>query len=269
MGIWNWKRSGITLFAGLVLAAVPAVAQDVIARGTDSWKTAGDGTSYTDLSLPAGFLDRDCPAFKGRVILEGVPVVTSPSDAFNGGDTLIERLADATFDDQGVARTKIVVRGLHFQVADVLKTGCGEWKADIGLDQHQTPTEMTIVREDENGGYFTAPISVDVIWTFTRTSDKAVQTLATSNVLTSDERSPWQAGSCGKSAKAAGIRRPALVDATNQGKPALKIAAISRGFNPGFGPSCRPSVLCRGKQIDPTLHCYFPASLASSPSSAN
>jgi hypothetical protein len=264
MGIRNWKRSGSTLFAALIVAAVPALAQDVIARGTDSWRTAGDGTSYTDLSLPAGFLDRDCPAFQGRVILAGVPIETSPENAFSGGDTLIERLEDAKFDDKGVARTKIAVRGLHFRGVDSLKTDCGEWTADVGLAKQQTPTDMTIVREDANGGYFTAPISVDVVWTFTRASDRAQRSLGTSNILTSDERSPWQFESCSKTA--ATIRTAAILDPNNHGKPALKIAAASRGFYPGYGPNCRVNVGCRGKQIDPSVHCYTPATAAPSSS---
>jgi hypothetical protein len=254
----NCKSSCLALVAILALAAVPALAQDVIPHGTDSWTTSGDGSSYTDLSLPAGFLDAGCPAFNGRVILAGVPIVTSPPNAFNGGDTLIERLEDATFDDKGVATTKIVVRGLHFRVADALKTGCGDWKADVGADKQQSATDMTIVRQDSTGGYFTAPISVNAVWTFTRT-DGTVRTLKTSNVLTSSDQSPWQSGSCGK-ALATGRTTTALVDSENTGKPSLKISAqISVGFHPGFGPSCRPVVLCRGKMIDPTIHCYGPA----------
>jgi hypothetical protein len=257
MGIRRWNRSGLMMLAVLVLLAVPALAQDVITRGTDPWYTAPDGSSYTDLNLPAGFLDKDCSGYQGHVVLAGVPVEAKPADAYYYGDTLVERLEDAVFDANGVAKVKIVVRGLHFKGADALKTDCGEWSADVGLAKEQTPTEMTIVRENENGGYFTAPISVDTVWTFTRSSDGAVRTLNTSNILTSDEKSPWQAGTCTKAA--AVTRKPALINATNHGKPSLKIAAISRGFNPGFGPNCLPNVLCRGKQIDPSIHCYSPA----------
>ena len=266
MGIRNWKRSGSTLLAALVVATVPALAQDVIPRGTDSWRTAGDGTSFTDLSLPAGFLDKNCPAFEGRVVLAGVPIATTPAGAFYDGDTLVERLDDAVFDDKGVARTKIVVRGLHFQGADPLKTACGDWKADVGLARQQTPTVMTIVREGADGGYFTAPISVDVVWTFTRTSDGTARTLSTSNVLTSSERSPWQSGSC--AGKAAATTQTALVDSGNQGTPSLKIATATNGFNPGFGPNCRINSGCRGKSIDPSIHCYTPAIASYTPSSS-
>jgi hypothetical protein len=247
----------LALVAAAVLAAVPALAQDVIPHGTDSWTTAGDGSSYTDLSLPAGFLDPNCDAFSGRVILAGVPIVTSPPNAFNGGDTLVERLDDAVFDAKGTATTNIIVRGLHFQGTAPLKTACGDWTADVGLDKQQSTTQMTIVRQDSSGGYFTAPISVNTVWTFTRSGDGAVRTLSTSNVLTSSEQSPWQAGTCTKSL--AVKQRTALVDAGNHGKPSLKIASVSVGFNPGYGPNCRPVVLCRGKMIDPSIHCYSPA----------
>lgn len=266
MGIRKSTRSGMLLFALLALvAAVPALAQDVISAGTDSWRTPPDGSSYTDLNLPAGFLDKDCPAFQGRVILGGVPVEASPKDAYSYGDTLVERLEDAVFDAKGVAQVKIIVRGLHFQGANTLKTDCGEWSADVGLAKQQSATVMTIVREDANGGYFQAPISVDTVWTFTRASDGAVRTLGTSNILTSDEKSPWQAGTCTKAA-GTGTRRPALINPSGHGKPTMKIAAVSRGFNPGYGPNCVANVLCRGKQIDPSIHCYSPAtSFPSSP----
>lgn len=258
MGIGKWTRSSLLLFAAIALvSAVPALAQDVIPAGTDSWRTPPDGSSYTDLNLPAGFLDKDCPAFQGRVILGGVPIEAQPQDAYSYGDTLVERLQDAAFDEKGVAQVKIIVRGLHFQGANTLKTGCGDWSADVGLAKQQSTTVMTIVREDANGGYFQAPISVDTIWTFTRASDGAVRTLSTSNILTSDEKSPWQAGTCTKAA--AGTRRPALINPSGHGKPTMKIAAISRGFNPGYGPTCQPAVLCRGKMIDPSIHCYSPA----------
>lgn len=266
MGIRKWTRSSLLLFAALVLVvAVPALAQDVIPAGTDSWRTPPDGSTYTDLNLPAGFLDKDCAAFQGRVVLGGVPVEADPKDAYSYGDTLVERLEDAVFDEKGVAQVKIIVRGLHFQGANTLKTDCGEWSADVGLAKEQSATVMTIVREDANGGYFQAPISVDTVWTFTRSSDGAVRTLGTSNILTSDEKSPWQAGTCTKAA-ATRNHRPALINPSGHGKPTMKIAAVTRGFNPGYGPNCQVSSLCRGKQIDPSIHCYAPAtSFPSSP----
>jgi hypothetical protein len=264
MKFWSCQRVGMMLALSAVLSAAPTLAQDrdVIPRGSDGWTTAGDGSTVAEVILPAGFLDRDCPAYHKEVVLKGVPVETSPEGAFGNADTIIERLGDAAFDERGVATTKIAVRALHFRAVDDLGTGCGEWSADVGLDKNQAVTEMTIVREDERGGYFTAPIAVNSVWTFRRASDGAERQLRTSNVLTSDDRSPWQSQSCSKASASAGS---VLVG----GNAGLKVAAasISRGFNPGY-VNCQPVRLCRGKVLDPAIHCYTAASAASTASAS-
>jgi hypothetical protein len=258
----NRKQLGGSLLAVLLLAAVPVVAQDV-PRGTDAWRTPGDGRTSTDLNLPAGFLDQGCPGYADKVVLAGVPVATSPADAYEGADTFIERLQDVTFDAKGVGTTRIVVRGLHFRATADLKTGCGDWSAEVGLASAQTPTTMTIVRDGEAGGYFTAPISVDAVWIFRRASDNAERTLSTSNLLTTDERTPWTSATCGKSlgsAKALAAASSILVDSNNDGRPDAKIAGGSARFNAGLDPACRPWSPCRQKGLDPTRHCYEPIS---------
>jgi len=260
MKFWSCQRLGMMIALSAVLSAAPTLAQDrdVIPRGSDGWTTAGDGSTVAEVILPAGFLDKDCPAYHKEAVLVGVPVETSPEGAFDGADTIIERLDDATFDDKGVARTKIAVRALHFRAVDNLGTGCGEWSADVGLDKDQAVTQMTIVREDAKGGYFTAPIAVNALWTFRRTSDGAERQLRTSNVLTSEDRSPWQADSCGRAA--ASVDSVLVASGSGAG---LKVAAasISRGFNPGY-VNCQPVRLCRGKVLDPAIHCYSAASAA-------
>jgi hypothetical protein len=260
------KTRSVAFLAVLALAALPAVAQDVIPRGSDAWKTAGGGQTYSKLSLPAGFLDANCDAVAQDVALEGVPVATSPEGAFGDADTIIERLSDAVFDEKGVATTKVVVRALHFRAADLVKSSCGDWSAEVGLAKDQASTVMTIVRESASGGTFTAPISVDAVWTFTRTSDGAVRQMSTSNLLTSDQPSPWHAGSCSKAITLT-ERSSAIVDSDNDARPDYKVAARATSFNPGYDPACRPTVLCRGKQMDPAVHCYGVAD-ASSVSSA-
>ena len=40
---------------GLLLAALPALADNTITHGSDLFQTAGDGTTYAEVSVPAGF----------------------------------------------------------------------------------------------------------------------------------------------------------------------------------------------------------------------
>lgn len=267
----SFKRCGTTLFILLALVAAPSLAQegrDGIPRGTDIWTTPGDGSTYTDLSLPAGFLDRDCPPFRERVVLQGVPVATSPERAFGDADTIIERLEDAVFDEKGVARAKIIVRGLHFRSVAPLKTGCGEWTAEVGLAPQQKATEMTIVREGEAGGTFTAPISVDTVWTFTR-GDGAQQRLTTSNLLTQEERTPWTSVNCFGKSESGSTLSSIMIDSDNDQRPDLKVALVSGLFTAGRTIRCEPWRPCRGKLIDPSIHCYegaIPQAVAIDPS---
>lgn len=186
-----------------------------------------------------------------------MPVATSPEGAFGDADTIIERLNDAQFDREGVARVKVIVRALHFRASEPLKTGCGDWSAEVGLDRRQVPTDMTIVRESERGGYFTAPISVDAQWTFTRGSGEEVRTLSTSNLMLSDERTPWQSQVCTKAASAVAAGS-ILVDTNNDGRAELKVAARTNSFNPGWTSQCIPYSPCRAKGLDPGIHCYEP-----------
>ena len=161
--------------------------RDVIPRGSDGWRTTSDGSTYVDLTFPAGFPRRRFPAFAEKVHLKGVPVATSPAGAFADADTIVERTGDAELKD-GVTKVPVVVRALHFAAQGPLKTGCGDWDAEVGLSREQRATEMVIRQEDERGGSFTAAISVDAVWTFT--PGETVRQLNTSNVLTSDEPTP-------------------------------------------------------------------------------
>ena len=256
MELRSCKRLGIAF--ALTLMAAPVLAQDdFIPRGSDIWGTPGDGSTYTDLSLPAGFLDPNCAPFKDRVVLAGVPVVTSPEGAFGKADTVVERITDAVFDEKGVAKAQIVVRALHFRSVSALKTDCGEWTAEVGLAPQQKSTTMTITRNSEGGGTFAAPISVDTVWTFTRNGDGAKRSLTTSNLLINEDETPWSAArTAGEGASSV------LVDSNNDGRADLKIAAVSSRFIAGVDVQNRPWSPCRSKGLDPTRHCYEPISAA-------
>jgi hypothetical protein len=159
----------LSVFAIFVLAlalAVPAVAADrVIANGVDLWRTPGDGTSFADFSkeaIPAGFFCPGSPAFTGRIIMKGVPIAASRPGALGNADTIIQRLDNATFNKKGVATTRIQMRAMQFEGVNTVKMACGEFKAYVRLDGEQPITTMRIVRDNEKGGRFFAPISVNI-----------------------------------------------------------------------------------------------------------
>jgi hypothetical protein len=160
------KLSVLAICAFAVLLAVPAFAADrVIANGVDLWRTPGDGTSFADFSkqpIPAGFFCPGSPAFTGRIVMKGVPIASNKPGALGNADTIIQRLDNATFNKRGVATTRIQMRAMQFESATPLKTACGDFKAFVRLDGEQPITTMRIVRDNEKGGRFFAPISVNI-----------------------------------------------------------------------------------------------------------
>ena len=110
-------RSRFGLFTVLLLIALPMSAADqVIQSGIDIWRTPGNGTTFVDFlkePIPAGFFCFKSKPFSGRIVFRGVPIVTGESGALGKTDTIIQRLDDAVFDENGVANTRIQMRALH------------------------------------------------------------------------------------------------------------------------------------------------------------
>ena len=159
----------LSVFAIFVLAlalAVPAVAFDrVITNGVDLWRTPGDGTSYADFSvesIPAGFFCPGSKPFTGRIVMKGIPIASNRPGDLGNADTIIQRLDNATFNKRGVATTRIQMRAMQFEGVTPLKTVCGDFKVFVRLDGDQPVTTMRIVRDNEKGGRFFAPISVNI-----------------------------------------------------------------------------------------------------------
>jgi hypothetical protein len=166
------KRISTFGMIALTIALVaPAFAADrVIYNGIDLWYTAGDGSTYADFSktpLPAGFFCYKAEPYTGRIGFKGVPVATNVSGALGRTDTIVQRLDDATFNRKGVAQTRVQVRSLNFESIAPIKTACGLFTAKVSLDGEQPITRMRIIRENEKGGRFVAPISVNVKISFT------------------------------------------------------------------------------------------------------
>jgi hypothetical protein len=155
----------------LTLAALPCLAADqVIYNGIDLWRTSGDGSTFANFAnnpIPAGFFCHRSEPFTGRIAFRGMPVATSTPGALGLTDTIVQRLDDAVFNQQGIAFTRIQLRSLNFESLTPVKTACGLFNATVSLDGEQPITRMRIIRENAQGGRFQAPISVNVKISFT------------------------------------------------------------------------------------------------------
>lgn len=160
------KVSVLAIFALVLALAVPAVAADrVIANGVDLWRTPGDGTSFADFSkqsIPAGFFCPGSKPFTGRIVMKGIPIASNRPGALGNADTIVQRLDNATFNKRGVATTRIQMRAMQFEGLTLVKTACGDFKAFVRLDGEQPVTTMRIVRDNQKGGRFFAPIWVNI-----------------------------------------------------------------------------------------------------------
>ena len=155
----------LRLFAVLLLIALPIFAADrVIQSGIDPWHTPGNGQTFIDFSknpIPAGFFCFKSAPHTGQIIFKGVPIATAEPGALGRTDTIVHRLDDAVFDKNGVARTRIQVRALHLVSVEPIQTACGAYIAEVHLNGEQPVTSMRIVRENENGGRFFAPLAIN------------------------------------------------------------------------------------------------------------
>jgi hypothetical protein len=156
---------GLSLLFGLS----PSFADPILQRGIDIFTTAGDGRTFYDFSynpIPADFFCRGSKAFTGRVAFKGLPLATGTPGQLWGADTVIERLDDAVFESNGIAETRIQFRALSLVSIAPVKTACGAFHVYITLGGKQRVTTMSILRTQEGGGTFSAPLAVDVRMSF-------------------------------------------------------------------------------------------------------
>jgi hypothetical protein len=167
----NMRARHLWIAAAALVLASPAFALDsVIQSGIDLWQTKGDGTTYAKFDknpIPAGFFCPKSERFTGRIVFQGDPIVTANPKALRNADTIVHRLDDAVFNKRGVATTRIQLRAMTFQSVAPLQTACGAFNASLKLDGEQPITRMRIIRENEKGGRFAAPIWANVKVTFT------------------------------------------------------------------------------------------------------
>ncbi|HKI02436.1 MAG TPA: hypothetical protein VKK31_10675 [Thermoanaerobaculia bacterium] len=162
------NRSILLLALSLLLGLSPLAAADsVIQRGFDVFTTVADGKTFYDFSqnpIPPGFFCERSKAFTGKVAFKGLPLAAQ-GDLW-GADTIIERFDNATFDDKGVAVTRLQFKALSLVSVSPIKTSCGNFHVYVSLAGKQRMTTMSILRTQEAGGNFTAPLAVDVRMTF-------------------------------------------------------------------------------------------------------
>ena len=162
------RRIWVPFVCSLLIGLTPVAADPVIERGSDVFTTMGIKTFYdfAENPIPAGFFCQGSKAFTGRVAFKGLPLATETPGQLRGGDTVIERLDDAVFDAQGVARTRIQFRALSLVSITPIKTRCGAFHVYVSLAGPQRVTSMKILRTQEDGGTFAAPLAVGVRMTF-------------------------------------------------------------------------------------------------------
>ena len=178
--------------------AIPAFAADrVIQNGTDLSVTPADGSSFLDFAkkpIPAGFFCPGSSPFTGKVAFKGEPIVTGPPGAFGATDTIVQRLDDAVFNKQGVARTRIQFRVLSLKSLAPIENECGKFNVTVGLDGVQPVTRMVITRENKTGGRFTVPLALNVKVRFEpvgRVSKEALEIPVTVR-FPGNVKLPWQ-----------------------------------------------------------------------------
>ena len=148
------------------LSASAFAADRVIQNGIDVWATSDDGSTFVNFAktpIPAGFFCPGSAPFTGKVAFKGEPLVTGTPGALGATDTIVQRLDDAAFNKKGVAVTRIQARALSLKSLAPIETECGQFNVTASLDSGVQPiTRMVITRENEKGGRFSAPLSLNV-----------------------------------------------------------------------------------------------------------
>jgi hypothetical protein len=244
--------------AALFLFTVPALADNVVYSGIDVWQTPGNGSTFFTFAkepLPAGFFCAKSGPFTDRVILKGVPVVTADG-SLGRTDTIVQRLDDAVFDDNGVATTRIRLRALQFESVKPIKTACGQFNLRVHLDGDQPITRMRILKENENGGHFLASISLRVKISFVPVRGKAGQGLEVIRAvhLQPNPQAVWSYIRPAKSIQRDGFVQ---VDTDGDGRTDTFLPGTSN-FAPGVSSMNKEEtaqMLCHSEE-DGSQHCF-------------
>jgi hypothetical protein len=167
-------RKMVFMALALGLAALPVLADNTVTHGSDLFQTAGDGSTYAQVSVPAGYFCTGSAAWSGTITLTGVPVVTSPANVLGNTDTVVERLADTTFDGSGNATVNAIVRVANFKATGPISvtgcTGSSLWDVRSSAAPTQSAFAMTLHRTSPTatGGTFDSDVTISPRLTFTQ-----------------------------------------------------------------------------------------------------
>ncbi|HEX6898274.1 MAG TPA: hypothetical protein VF789_01110 [Thermoanaerobaculia bacterium] len=244
--------------AMLALLAVPAGAAEGIESGADLWHSVTGYTfsSFTEDPIPAGFFCPSSKPFSGIIQLEGSPLATAPAGALGDIDTIVRRLDKGVFNEKGEATTRIQLMALSLASVKPIETECGQYDVTASLGGEQPVTEMKIVRTSDDGGFYVAPLELNVKVVFTPVSGKGERRELTHRVsLGPGHQSYWayNRGSAAKVAEAARRTGTIKVDTDGDLAPDTLVPALGNfvaGFDPAAIASPSPE-LCKAE----SCHC--------------
>jgi hypothetical protein len=254
------------LVFSLLLGLPPLAAEPVIRRGIDVLTTVGGGKTFYDFAqnpIPAGFFCARSKAFTGRVALKGLPLTTQRPGQLWGADTVVERLDDVTFDDEGIGVTRLQIRALSLVSIAPIKTACGAYHVYISLGGQQRVATMHIRRTQEGGGDFVVPVAVDARLKFIPVKparNRAARKLELMGSFTFPARPiPWSLTGGAVAKRIA----PVVVDTDGDLTPDTLLPGTSN-FTPGQSPgdptakatgcSCCPQEICHDDPLK-GQHC--------------
>ncbi|HEX4954665.1 MAG TPA: hypothetical protein VF017_14835 [Thermoanaerobaculia bacterium] len=221
------------LVVALALLTAPVLTADtVITRGIDAFTTPADGSTFVSFAnnpLPAGFFCEGSAPFTGTVALKGKAIATD-SKKLPAFDTVVERLDDAAFNEQGVALTRVRLSALSLVGTAPVQTSCGKYRVVAGLNGQQRETVMRITRENELGGTYVSPLAVDtkVIFVPIQGNTSPRRTVSVSINFPSHAPTPWALARAPEGA----LQRPFLIDTNGDGHPETSVNG-SGNFLPG------------------------------------
>ncbi|HEX4953621.1 MAG TPA: hypothetical protein VF017_09550 [Thermoanaerobaculia bacterium] len=223
------RRSLLLLLALALLVPSLLAADPVVFSGVDAFRTVASRT-FADLAndpIPAGFFCPGSAPFAGKIQLKGVPIAVEPAAALGGADTVFLRLDDAVFNEEGIAQTRLQMQALSLASVKPIRTSCGAYRVRVTLADGAQPISpkhhMTIVRENERGGYFLAEFEVRYKLTFVPVAGGASRELERTSRFTGGADHKWAFLNQDQGAFAGSVK----VDTNGDGKPDTSLAGVS------------------------------------------